>query len=63
VYNIRESILRGERKLADVPVAVSMSWAANRTTPREKDIAYSYSLIEIFDINIAMLYGEMHQAF
>jgi hypothetical protein len=51
----------GERPLADVPVAVRMSWAATRETTREEDMAYC--LLGIFDVNMPMLYGEGEKAF
>ncbi|KAI0413979.1 hypothetical protein F5X98DRAFT_390347 [Xylaria grammica] len=38
-----------------------MSWAVDRETTREEDIAYS--LFGIFDVNIPLLYGEGHRAF
>lgn len=50
-----------ERALSDVPVAVRMSWASGRETSREEDMAYC--LMGIFDINMAMLYGEGPKAF
>ncbi len=58
---ISEAILTGETKLSTVPVAVRLSWAAERTTTREEDAAYC--LLGIFDINMPMLYGEGHKAF
>lgn len=42
-------------------VAQRMSWAANRKTKREEDIAYC--LMGIFDVNMPMLYGEGRKAF
>ena len=49
------------RALASAPlrtfsVARRMSWAAKRGTTRVEDIAYS--LMEIFDIHMPLLYGE-----
>ena len=38
-----------------------MSWAALRETTRVEDIAYC--LLGIFDVNIALLYGEGEKAF
>jgi hypothetical protein len=61
VSGITESVLDGTTELADVPIAVRMSWAAHRSTTREEDIAYS--LLGIFDINMPMLYGEGDKAF
>ena len=42
-------------------VAQIISWAANRTTTRVEDIAYS--LLGLLDINMPMLYGEGRKAF
>ena len=38
-----------------------MSWAANRTTTRVEDKAYS--LMGLLDVNMPMLYGEGKKAF
>ncbi|KAF3802012.1 Vegetative incompatibility protein HET-E-1 [Colletotrichum gloeosporioides] len=46
---------------ANIPVAVKMSWAAERQTKRIEDRAYS--LLGIFDINMPMIYGEGHKSF
>jgi hypothetical protein len=43
------------------PVARRMSWAANRTTSREEDMAYC--LLGIFQINMPLIYGEGKRAF
>ncbi|KAF2675276.1 HET-domain-containing protein, partial [Microthyrium microscopicum] len=42
-------------------VAQRMSWAAHRSTSRAEDIAYC--LMGIFEVNMAMLYGEGERAF
>ena len=42
-------------------VAKRMSWVASRITTREEDMAYC--LLEIFDINLPLLYGEGLKAF
>lgn len=42
-------------------VADRMSWAANRQTTREEDMAYS--LLGIFDVNMPLIYGEGKRAF
>ncbi|KAI0196440.1 heterokaryon incompatibility protein-domain-containing protein [Astrocystis sublimbata] len=47
--------------LSEVCVAKKMSWAANRETTRIEDRAYS--LLGIFDVNMALLYGEGEKAF
>ena len=61
ISGIKEEVLIGERVLSDVPVAVRMSWAAGRSTKRLEDRAYC--LLGIFDVNMAMLYGEGDKAF
>lgn len=47
--------------LPEVSVGRRMSWAADRQTTREEDIAYS--LMGLFDINMPLLYGEGQKAF
>jgi hypothetical protein len=42
-------------------VAERMSWAANRQTTKEEDIAYC--LLGIFKVNMPLLYGEGSRAF
>jgi len=42
-------------------IARKMSWASNRVTSRQEDIAYC--LLGIFDINMPLLYGERDCAF
>ena len=65
--NIPQNVLNGEsifliRLLLDsCTIAMKMSWAADRTTARPEDMAYS--LLGIFDINMPMLYGEGNHAF
>jgi hypothetical protein len=61
ITGIEESILTGREELSNIPVAVRMSWASQRSTTREEDVAYS--LLGIFDINMPMLYGEGAKAF
>ena len=61
ISGISEDVLMGKQPLADVPVAVRMSWAAMRETTREEDIAYC--LLGIFDVNMPMLYGEGEKSF
>ena len=53
--------LRDSRKIATRSVAQRMSWAARREATRTEDL--SYSLLGIFQINMAMLYGEGSEAF
>ncbi|KAK4114354.1 HET-domain-containing protein [Canariomyces notabilis] len=47
--------------LKDLAVAERMSWAANHTTTRPEDRAYS--LVGIFDVNMPLIYGEGDKAF
>ncbi|KAK4221633.1 HET-domain-containing protein [Podospora fimiseda] len=54
-------VLSGDAELEEVCVAERMSWAADRQTTRKEDIAYS--LMGIFGVNMAMLYGEGDRAF
>ncbi|KAM5348895.1 hypothetical protein ACJ41O_008718 [Fusarium nematophilum] len=61
ITRISPDILNGAVSLAEVPVAVRMSWAATRETTREEDRAYS--LLGIFQVNMPMLYGEGNKAF
>lgn len=61
ITRIQTDALVGIRKLPDFSVAQRMSWASNRVTTREEDIAYC--LMGIFDINMPMLYGEGTKAF
>ncbi|KAJ4986944.1 heterokaryon incompatibility protein [Stagonosporopsis vannaccii] len=48
-------------RLEDVSIARRMSWAARRTTTRTEVLAYC--LLGIFDIKMALLYGEGDKAF
>jgi hypothetical protein len=45
-----------ERIASNFSVAQRMSWAANRVTTREEDMAYC--LMGIFNVNMPLLYGE-----
>lgn len=47
--------------LAEVSIGRRMSWAVNRETSREEDVAYS--LMGLFDINMPLIYGEGQKAF
>lgn len=42
-------------------IAQRMSWAANRETSRDEDVAYC--LLGIFDVNLPLIYGEGAKAF
>lgn len=61
VTGIPPPYLLGIASLQDASVAQRMSWAANRTTKRKEDVAYS--LLGIFNVMIPMIYGEGDMAF
>ncbi|KAK0631515.1 heterokaryon incompatibility protein-domain-containing protein [Immersiella caudata] len=61
VTGIEDSYLNEPKSIFTAPVARRMSWAANRTTSREEDMAYC--LLGIFQINMPLLYGEGKRAF
>jgi hypothetical protein len=50
-----------QRPISYFSIAQRMSWASRRQTTRVEDIAYS--LMGIFEINMALLYGEGDKAF
>ena len=54
--HIPSGLLRLEQEVSDFSMAQRMSWAADRKTTREEDIAYS--LMGILDVNIPVIYGE-----
>ncbi|KAK0646922.1 heterokaryon incompatibility protein-domain-containing protein [Cercophora newfieldiana] len=56
ITGIRQSVLESSDNMSDVSAAERMSWAANRKTTREEDIAYS--LFGLFGVNLPLLYGE-----
>ena len=55
VTGIPASALRGD-PLSNFSVAERMSWAANRETHRQEDMAYS--LLGLFGIHLPLIYGE-----
>ncbi|KAI0695659.1 heterokaryon incompatibility protein-domain-containing protein [Cerioporus squamosus] len=61
ITNVDFDVLTYRRTHARVSVARRMSWAANRQTTRQEDRAYS--LLGIFDVTIATVYGEGNNAF
>jgi hypothetical protein len=61
ITRIPSQVLTGPRELRLASVAQKMSWASHRTTTRTEDVAYS--LLGIFGVNMAMLYGEGNRAF
>ncbi|KAL7625908.1 hypothetical protein AAE478_005132 [Parahypoxylon ruwenzoriense] len=61
VTRIHIGVLKGRETIRDYSIAQRMSWAADRQTSREEDIAYC--LLGIFDVNMPLLYGEGVEAF
>lgn len=58
---IPASILSGEKNLETSSIAQRMSWAVKRQISRVKD--HAYSLMEIFSVNMPLIYGEDENAF
>ncbi|PQE30544.1 HET domain-containing protein [Rutstroemia sp. NJR-2017a WRK4] len=56
ITKIDEGILKGIQGVEYMSVAKRMSWASNRETTRQEDMAYC--LMGLFGVNMAMLYGE-----
>lgn len=61
VTGIPGKVLQDADAVFDFSVAQRMSWAAERTTTRTEDRAYS--LLGIFGVNMPLLYGEGNRAF
>ena len=61
ITKIPAAVLTLEKDFRDMSVAQRMCWAAKRRTTRVEDVAYS--LFGIFDVNLAVLYGEGSRAF
>ncbi|KAH9909538.1 HET-domain-containing protein, partial [Xylariomycetidae sp. FL2044] len=61
ITRIHIGALHDRSTIHDFSIAQRMSWAADRHTTREEDIAYC--LLGIFDINMPLLYGEGLKAF
>lgn len=61
ITNINKEVLKGSAALWNVSVATRMSWAAHRETTRTEDVAYC--LLGIFEVNMALIYGEGPNAF
>ena len=61
ITRIPVSVLRFEQDVADVSVAMRMSWAARRRTTRPEDEAYC--LMGLFGVSMTTLYGEGRKAF
>ena len=61
ITQVPQAILKEGLSSSRPCVAQIMSWAANRTTTRVEDRAYS--LMGLLDVNMPMLYGEGRKAF
>jgi len=61
ITGIDSDYLRRPKNIYHASIARRMSWMANRTTTRVEDMAYC--MLGIFDINMALLYGEGSRAF
>ncbi|KAI6038192.1 heterokaryon incompatibility protein-domain-containing protein, partial [Pisolithus marmoratus] len=61
ITRIPEDILKNRMDFESPSVAQIMSWAADRTTTREEDRAYS--LLGLLGVHMPMLYGEGKNAF
>ncbi|KAI0005782.1 HET-domain-containing protein [Xylariaceae sp. FL0662B] len=61
ITRIHIGALVDRETVQEYSIAQRMSWAADRETTREEDIAYC--LLGIFDINMPLLYGEGMKAF
>jgi hypothetical protein len=61
ITNIDMKIIEVLKKVTDTSVAEKMSWASQRVTTREEDMAYC--LLGIFDVNMPLLNGESNKAF
>ncbi|KAK3360642.1 hypothetical protein B0T25DRAFT_515893 [Lasiosphaeria hispida] len=58
---VRIPALVNSEELYYLPAAEKMSWASRRTTTRVEDMAYC--LLGIFDVNMALMYGEGPKAY
>ena len=61
ITGIRKDLLLDRSRLSLASVAQKMSWAAGRSTTRLEDEAYS--LLGLFGVNLATIYGEGRRAF
>lgn len=61
VTRIHIGVLHDRKAVPEYSIAQRMSWAADRVTSRQEDIAYC--LLGIFGINMPLLYGEGSKAF
>jgi hypothetical protein len=61
ITGIDQRLFLGEKDLSHFSIAQRMSWAAERQTSREEDVAYC--LMGVFGVNMPLLYGEGPRAF
>jgi hypothetical protein len=61
ITGVDELILLEPKLVQNASVAQRMSWAANRTTTKPEDLAYS--LMGLFGVNMPVIYGEGDKAF
>ncbi|KPI37022.1 Vegetative incompatibility protein HET-E-1 [Cyphellophora attinorum] len=61
ITSIDAKVLTRQLPLKRVPIGARMSWASGRETTRIEDIAYC--LLGIFNVNLALVYGEEEKAF
>ncbi|KAI0188976.1 heterokaryon incompatibility protein-domain-containing protein [Xylaria flabelliformis] len=61
ITRIHSGALHDRSTVSSYSIAQRMSWAADRVTSRQEDIAYC--LLGIFDVNMPLLYGEGKNAF
>ncbi|PNP55780.1 hypothetical protein THARTR1_04000 [Trichoderma harzianum] len=61
VTGVDAFVLNGSGPLQQVSVGRRLSWAANRETTREEDLAYS--LFGLFDVYMPLIYGEGERVF
>lgn len=61
ITRIDSNVLLGKVKPSECTVAQRMTWAAQRTTTKIEDRAYS--LIGLFNVNMSVIYGERERAF
>jgi hypothetical protein len=61
ITSIEIDYLTGRKSVHCASIAKRMSWAAERQTKREEDLAYC--LMGLFSVNMSMLYGEGTRAF
>ena len=61
ITGIDVGIFTADSEIESISIAQRMSWASQRATTRQEDIAYC--LMGIFNVNMPLLYGEGKKAF